>query len=133
MISQSIKYLLLVVLLHLTVTSCNIPHEIARLDYSQYGCFGGYTAELLIYKQHGEIMARVEYDKKHKRTVQISQAQLDFLFQFIDELKKIREADGCLSTTSIKYRVVRNGEAFVREPSCGFRNFAVFYKELFAS
>ena len=130
MLFRNLKYLLLAILLHGSVTSCNIPKEVARLDYHFSGCFGGYTAQLLIYKKQGVLMARLEKNGKLIRTEKISQDQLAFFDGFVAQLQHYKSS--CMSTNYEVYRVVKKGMLFIQEP-CGFRKFDELTNKLFTS
>jgi hypothetical protein len=133
MLFRTSKYLFLAILLHASISSCNnIPHEVARMDYSFSGCFGGYTAQVLIYEKQGVLMARLEWDKKHVRTEKISKQQLAYFNQFVTELQQYRNHNSCMSTSYERYRVVKNGSVFSQEP-CGLRGFVEFTNKLFTS
>jgi hypothetical protein len=132
MLFHNLKYLLLAILLHASITSCNIPREVARLDYSVSGCFGGYTAQVLIYKKQGVLMARLEWDKKHIRTEKISTQQLAYFNQFVAELQHYKNNNHCYSTSYEVYRVVQKGLLFTQKP-CGLRNFVEFTNKLFTA
>lgn len=120
------------ILLHATITSCNIPKEVVRLDYSFSGCFGGYSAQVLIYKKQGVLMARLEMDKKHIRTEKISADQLAFFNRFVTELQQYKNNNSCMSTNYEVYRVVKRGLLFTQSP-CGFHNFEEFTEKLFTA
>lgn len=131
MLFRSTKYLLLSILLHASISSCNIPGEVARLDYQVSGCFGGYSAQVLVYKKEGVLMANLEIDRKLVCTEKISMEQLDYFNRFVTDLQHYKK-NSCMSTNYEAYRVVKKGMVINREP-CGFRSFVEFTNKLFTS
>lgn len=125
------KYPIMVIMLHLAIAGCDMPHQIARVSHRHQGCFGSSSTELTLYELKGSVIAELGDFGEKKQIVKLSKEQLQYFYQFVSELKNLKEEGGCTSIES--YRLVMNGDIYtLQDGSCHWNGFRKLYTKLFA-
>lgn len=130
MTALKIKYLLFALLLHARVSAQPINEGIAKIEFVQATCFSAYYATLMINSNQGILKATYTSSTGNTERL-INSKQLDYFYQFVEELKKFKGECRCNITD--KYIVYMNGTSIVNtDASCEWSGFQRLYKKLFA-
>ena len=108
------------------------PPEVARMNYKMQGCFGGYSAEIIIYEEtQNTFSARLNIDNRLHATTRLNIDQLHYFKEFVSTLKEQPVDTWC--STSQTYRVVMPHFRLEKQVGCDESGFDELRKVLFAS
>ena len=130
---NSTKYLLLVIIVSITISSCNsdkTKETIATINYDYSGCFSSGKSKLVNYKSDTTIMASLESGHQLPVNAKLNIQQMDTFNLFIQEIKNLHNEGFC--TTVSHYSVNLKTESFNRtDNSCQWNGFEKLTECLF--
>ena len=124
------RFCVLAILLWMLILSCNDPNRIAVIDHRFSGCFGDSLDKLSVYKQNGKIVAILQTNGEEPRETTLTSSQLNNVEIFIDQLKDLKERDGCTTVESY-FVVIRNKIIKKQDGSCSWDGFSQLVESLF--
>lgn len=124
------NYILIILFVCINMTSCYNKDQIAKIDHKFIGCFGGGHNKLILFRQNGEVLAKLEMDGKRLKHVILNSSQIEAFNLFIRELKSLKETEWC---TTVEYYTVYLNDETIRKTdgSCEWTGFSRLLNSLF--
>lgn len=97
-----------------------------NIYYSNFGCFGGNSEQIKIYKNNKNLVA-----KKDTQTKLLTRQQIENYKNFEKQIINIDEKGGCTSTSIV---IIRKGKEikYFRENTCVWKDYYIFTSDLFS-
>src|SRR5688572_32553769 len=99
--SYNLKILYCLLAMVITV-ACNRlkKNEIAKIQFSSYGCFGSEHNELTLFEANGVTKAKLEIKEDTLYIADVDQQGLEYYHKFVEELKTVKKAGYCTTEMS---------------------------------
>jgi len=104
--------------------------EVAKLDHSFTGCFGFEKNSIVLYEKAGSTFGKLEKNGRLVRKIKLSQEQISSFNSFVDQLRKLKEEDGCTSVED--YILYTKNETIKRtDGGCSWDGFNILQQAIF--
>lgn len=110
----------------------DVPSVVARMNYKMQGCFGGYDAEIIIYREsQNTYLARLNIDYKLHAATRLDEGQMNYFKEFVFAIKELELKYSCTLTQN--YQVDMPNFRLERDIGCGGIEFETLKNKLFTS